>query len=213
MQTSVSRANVRARVWVKPTHLVDARYVEVAGVDVAWPVARLCVHALAVLRLRGVMPAQMTLRLVARGGGKPDAAAERAAARLEDESATLAAAGVADGAWLLADVRSGTVRAAVVRDVTLLTDMLMAPTRTRFCVPQLSEELLRDLLFQHNAVGFVETLYADAPLLRSLEQLRHGMTYYLCPAASSALGDKVRLYLPMCALNVADVLCTGAQAA
>ena len=34
MQTSVPRANVRARVWVKPTHLVDASYVEVAGVEV-----------------------------------------------------------------------------------------------------------------------------------------------------------------------------------
>ena len=196
VQTSVPRADVRARVWLKPTHLIDAPYVEVAGVDVEWPVARLCVHVLAVLRLRGVVPVQTTLRLVARCGGKPDAAAERAAARLEDESATLAAAGVADGAWLLADVRSGTARAAVVRDVTLLTDMLVAPTRKRYCVPQLCEELLRDLLFQHNAVALVETLDADAPLLRTLDQLRHGMTYYLCPAASSAVGEEVRLYLP-----------------
>jgi hypothetical protein len=76
---------------------------------------------------------QLSLRLVARGGGLPDAAAERRAARLDDPTASLAAAGVTEGAWLLANLRSAQPRFDTVRDITLLTDLVESPDEPFIC--------------------------------------------------------------------------------
>ena len=186
-----AQAASNARVLVKPTYLPDAGYAEVAGVALEWRLAQLHAHVQQALRLRDVGAAQLSLRLAKRGGGPPDAAAERAAARLDlDPTASLAAAGVVDGSWLLVDLRSAQPRGDTRRNITLLLDLLDDPKSSRVVVPHLSAARLQHLLTQFGAVGLIETLRDDAPLLGELDELRDGATYYIRPA-DSQLGDKV----------------------
>ena len=175
---------------VKPTYLDGAGYCEVAGVAPGWQVAELHAHVLSALRLHDVAPVQLSLRLVARGGSLPDAAAERLAARLDDPTAPLAAAGVAEGAWLLANLRSAQPRFDTVRDITLLTDLVDSPDVPYLYLPRLSGAELPDLFSTLGAVGFVEEKRVGAPLLRHMDQLRDGAAYYIMPALG-ALSDKV----------------------
>ena len=149
-----------------------------------WDVARLRAHVLETLGLQNVAAAQLTLSLVARGGGMPDAAAERAAARIDDPSALLTDCGITEGCWLLAGVYSAAARAPAVLDVTLLTDLVAYAKIPLYCVPRLSDVRLREILALHNAVGLVAEARAGAPLLNELDQLSDGATYYIMPAAT-----------------------------
>lgn len=186
---AVAIADAYVRVWVKPPY--SAPYCEVAGVDLQWRVQQLRAHVLAVLRPRNVVLAQLTLSLVARGGGAPDAAAERAALSLDDPSASLADAGVADRCWLLARVCSAAAAPDdAVRDATLRTDLLEAPAEARYVVARLSDKFLSELLDKLGGLGLVAELREDAPLLRNLDELRDGGTYYIKPS-SGTLTDQV----------------------
>jgi hypothetical protein len=193
----VEHVHSKARVWVKPTHLAGAPYVPVTGVERAWRVAQLHQHVLRALRhvagLRRLALLQLSLRLVpptpthggGGGGGAPDAAAERAATLLRDPRATLHDAGVAHGCHLLADVRRAAApRAHAVHDVTLRTDLLPhhAPREGPSLVARLTEAFLSEILHKQGGLCLVAELREGAPLLRDVDELCDGGTYYIKPA-------------------------------
>jgi hypothetical protein len=89
-------------LWLKPTDIAGARYVEVEDVDLQQTVSKFIARWMAQAKL-DVDPSLVTLRLVACGSRKPTAAEEAAAVVLDDPRLTLAEAGVTAGCSLLAD--------------------------------------------------------------------------------------------------------------
>jgi hypothetical protein len=91
----------RWTLWVKRTDVAGARYAEIEGVDSSLTVSKLIARWLSDKKL-DTDPSLVTLRLVKRGPGKPDASVEEQAALLDDPRLTLREAGLADGSSLLA---------------------------------------------------------------------------------------------------------------
>ena len=111
-------------LWVKRTDVVDAEYSAVHGVPPTLRVDALKMRWVASEKL-DVTPSLVSLRLVPHTGEDEPTAAQEAAATTLNPRKTLAAAGVADGSWLVAVFAGQLVRP--------LTGPAAAPASGAFC--------------------------------------------------------------------------------
>ena len=88
-------------LWVKNTHVTGGRYVASRQVNAATSVDEFISRWVASEKL-DVSPSHVSLRLVPHTGEDEPTAAQDAAATTLNPRKTLAAAGVADGSWLVA---------------------------------------------------------------------------------------------------------------
>ena len=105
-------------LYVKRAGVAGARYAAVSGVALQQTVGEFTACWMKQAKLCDVDPSLVTLQLVACCPHKPPALAEAHAPALDDPSLTLAEAGIASTAWLLATVARALLPGACARPVT-----------------------------------------------------------------------------------------------
>ena len=105
-------------MYVKRVDVAGARYAAVSGVAMQQTVDEFIACWMKQAKLCGVDPSLVTLQLVACSPHKPLALAEEHATALDDPSLTLAEAGVASTAWLLATIARAPLTGVCARPVT-----------------------------------------------------------------------------------------------
>ncbi len=149
-------------VWVKRMDVAGAQYVEVENVDLQQTVSKFKARWMTQAKL-DLDPSLVTLRLVKCGERKPNGGYEAQAEVLDDPSLSLAAAGVADAAWLLAHL-AGVGTPAAAPPARLLTVASRARGRQQLSEWHLSTQSDLD---RHLAHGLLWQVDAGGKLIRS----------------------------------------------